>query len=330
MPADAVRVQAAVRTHLESGDLATLFLTDLGWDAPDPAVRLADGSASARKIAEKRGVGVWVVSGADAAAVDRLDRQIEQQSHERLVVVEGADGLTWQWPERRRSGYVSRSHLPQRTRGEVADIVQRLAALRFEPGEDRDVTVLDVRDRVRRSFDTDKVDEAFFKDFKDCHELIGGKSDGTAAGAITGISSNEDRRWYASVLLNRLMFLYFLQKKGFLDNDTDYLRNRLASTTGPQRRRVRGAPARVPLRHTRARRGLPPGVLGLRRVPLAPRRSRQRLRRRDQPRHPRAHLRAVREPEGDGRLLHAGRRDGLDGGGEHWGRPRRRAGQGWR
>jgi hypothetical protein len=232
MPANAVRVQAAVRSHLESGDLATLFMTDLGWDAPEPAARLADGTASARKIAEKRGVGVWVVEGADAAAVDRLDRQIEQQSHERLVVVDGTDGLTWQWPERRRSGYVSRSHLAQRTRGEVADIVQRLATLRFEPGEDEDVTVLDVRDRVRRSFDTDKVDDAFFKDFKDCHELIGGKSDGTTAGAITGIPVKEDRRWYASVLLNRLMFLYFLQKKGFLDNDTDYLRNRLASTVG--------------------------------------------------------------------------------------------------
>ncbi len=231
MPADAVRVQAAVRTHLESGDLSTLFLTDLGWDAPDPAMRLTDGPASARKIAEKRGVGVWLVAGADAAALGRLDRQIEQQSHERLVVVDGTDGLTWQWPERRRSGYVSRSRIPQRTRGEMADIVQRLATLRFEPGEDRDVTVLDVRDRVRRSFDTEKVTEAFFKEFKDCHELIGGSADGPASGAIAGIPAKEDRRWYASVLLNRLMFLYFLQKKGFLDNDTDYLRNRLASTT---------------------------------------------------------------------------------------------------
>jgi Eco57I restriction endonuclease. len=37
----------------------------------------------------------------------------------------------------------------------------------------------------------------------------------------------EDRAWYASVMLNRLMFLYFIQKKGFLDGDPDYLRNRL-------------------------------------------------------------------------------------------------------
>ena len=36
-----------------------------------------------------------------------------------------------------------------------------------------------------------------------------------------------DREWYASVMLNRLMFVYFIQRKGFLDGDHNYLRNRL-------------------------------------------------------------------------------------------------------
>ena len=35
------------------------------------------------------------------------------------------------------------------------------------------------------------------------------------------------QRWYVSVMLNRLMFIYFIQKKGFLDNDEHYLRNKL-------------------------------------------------------------------------------------------------------
>ena len=30
---------------------------------------------------------------------------------------------------------------------------------------------------------------------------------------IEGIENDKDRRWYASVLLNRLMFVYFLQRK---------------------------------------------------------------------------------------------------------------------
>ena len=46
---------------------------------------------------------------------------------------------------------------------------------------------------------------------------------------IEGITEVADREWYASVMLNRLMFVYFIQKKGFLDGDRDYLRNRLRS-----------------------------------------------------------------------------------------------------
>jgi hypothetical protein len=47
-------------------------------------------------------------------------------------------------------------------------------------------------------------------------------------GAIEGIADERDRRWYASVLLNRLMFVWFLQKKGFLNSgDYDYLPNKL-------------------------------------------------------------------------------------------------------
>jgi hypothetical protein len=37
----------------------------------------------------------------------------------------------------------------------------------------------------------------------------------------------EARRWYTSLMLNRLMFVYFVQKKGFLDGNPDYLRDRL-------------------------------------------------------------------------------------------------------
>ena len=46
-------------------------------------------------------------------------------------------------------------------------------------------------------------------------------------GFIEGINNLADREWYASLMLNRMMFIYFIQKRGFLDNDPDYLRERL-------------------------------------------------------------------------------------------------------
>ncbi len=44
---------------------------------------------------------------------------------------------------------------------------------------------------------------------------------------IKGIITNADRNGYASLMLTRLMFLYFIQHKGFLDHDTNYLSNHL-------------------------------------------------------------------------------------------------------
>ena len=45
--------------------------------------------------------------------------------------------------------------------------------------------------------------------------------------SIQGIASESERAQYASLMLMRLMFIYFVQKTGLLNNDTNYLCNRL-------------------------------------------------------------------------------------------------------
>ena len=44
---------------------------------------------------------------------------------------------------------------------------------------------------------------------------------------IKGIDDQLNMDWYASLMLNRLMFCYFIQKKGFLDNNKNYLQDKL-------------------------------------------------------------------------------------------------------
>ena len=76
-----------------------------------------------------------------------------------------------------------------------------------------------VASRVRAALDVEKVTKRFYDYFST--EL-------TAFGEfINGITAQGDRDWYASLMLNRMMFVYFVQKQGFLDGDPDYLRNRL-------------------------------------------------------------------------------------------------------
>jgi hypothetical protein len=73
--------------------------------------------------------------------------------------------------------------------------------------------------RLRDAFDRDQLTKRFYDRFKQEHAAF--------LGFIRGITDQGDREWYASLMLNRLMFVYFIQRKGFLDNDPDYLKNRL-------------------------------------------------------------------------------------------------------
>jgi hypothetical protein len=65
----------------------------------------------------------------------------------------------------------------------------------------------------------EKITRNFYERFK--HERI------QFVNGIQGIPQIADRERYASLMLNRLMFLYFIQHKGFLDDDTQYLTHRL-------------------------------------------------------------------------------------------------------
>lgn len=70
--------------------------------------------------------------------------------------------------------------------------------------------------RKEQAFETsDKVTKKFFENFQTLHKKL--------QKAISGIESDEERSWYASVLMNRIMFIFFLQKRFFIQNDPDFL-----------------------------------------------------------------------------------------------------------
>ena len=89
----------------------------------------------------------------------------------------------------------------------------------FALQEEGGLDISSVTSRVKQAMDVEKVTKRFYERFKT--ELGGFQS------FIDGITAQGDREWYASLMLNRMMFVYFVQKQGFLDGDADYLRNRL-------------------------------------------------------------------------------------------------------
>jgi len=100
-------------------------------------------------------------------------------------------------------------------------LYQRAAGIFFELDEEDKITIVDVKKRVGENFhqNNEKVTKQFYDKFK--------KEHGAFLQFIKGISDKANQDWYASLMLNRLMFCYFIQKKGFLDNNKNYLRDKL-------------------------------------------------------------------------------------------------------
>ena len=101
-------------------------------------------------------------------------------------------------------------------------LVQRLQALAFSLEEEESLSIVDVTSRVRAGFDVERITRRFYEHFQTEHAVF--------LRFLRGIPDDEMQRWYASVMLNRLMFIYFVQKKGFLDGGPDYLRAKLTQS----------------------------------------------------------------------------------------------------
>jgi hypothetical protein len=99
--------------------------------------------------------------------------------------------------------------------------LQKLDSLVFTLDEEEILTLTSVTGRLK-AFDVEKVTKKFYERFKTEHSSF--------LSFIKGIPDKQMESWYASVMVNRLMFLYFIQEKGFLNGDKDYLRNKLAES----------------------------------------------------------------------------------------------------
>ena len=218
-----------VRKHLANFTLQALFIDELGWDhgGEDLEVPAAGKLFPLQAIAQKRGMVVYQhqadSTGAfpDQPTRHKIERAVAKAVHEHLIVyaTHDNDRQVWQWVKRQPGQPArSRQHIHYQNHAGEA-LVQKLEQLAFTLDEEADLGIVDVSGRVRAAFDVDKVTKRFYDRFK--------KEHGAFLGFIDGISTVADREWYASLMLNRMMFVYFIQKRGFLDGDVDYLRNRL-------------------------------------------------------------------------------------------------------
>ena len=214
----------SVRKCLKSFDFKTIFREHLGWNNHKQTldIKIGDSSISLTAFAEKRAFVAWMCPSIPERSIRlKIDNQVTKSSREHFVVF--ADQVNgqqvWQWVRREQGKplAVREQRFDISQSGEA--LIQRLEQIAVSIEEEDALTVVDVAGRARAAFDVEKVTKKFYEQF-DKHRQAFVKF-------IKGIDDVADRDWYASVMLNRLMFVYFIQRKGFLDGDRQYLRKRL-------------------------------------------------------------------------------------------------------
>ena len=219
-----------LRPHLQAFDFPRLFVEGLGWDhyPTEPfVVRVNDRDYTINPIAEKAGFAVYQCdSGVDNNVPQypvrrKIESEVAKRTFEHLIIFTdpGRKAQVWQWV-RRESGKPAACREYTFTAGGSGDhLLQRIQPLFVSLDEEPSLNIALVASRVRAALDVEKVTKRFYDRFRT--ELT------AFAGFIDGITAQGDRDWYASLMLNRMMFVYFVQKQGFLDGNTDYLRAKL-------------------------------------------------------------------------------------------------------
>ncbi|MEM5364830.1 DNA methyltransferase [Paraburkholderia azotifigens] len=219
--------------YLRTFRFGDLF-NELGWEYPaqqQPYIlEIGNEEYTLDLIAHKRGVQILHCRPdtrgliPDYRTRQKIDRKCTEEVREHLIIFTDSaqTSQVWQWVARAPGRPTQYREIAWRI-GQSAELLrQKLRAIAFTLDEEQTLSVLGVAERLRAEFDRDKVTKKFYSEFDRQRNIF--------ASFIEGIpSEDEDLRWYTAVVIDRLMFLWFLQEKNFLDGKKHYLQERLVS-----------------------------------------------------------------------------------------------------
>jgi len=218
------------KRRLEQFEFGKLFVEELGWErhSADLPLIISGTTLALKAVGEKRGMVAWVCQAPSGQQIPdrptrkKIETQVAKTTLEHLIIFTDAKRAEqiWCWARREAAKPASvTEHFWYASSGNRG-FLQKLEAIAFSLAEESNLTLVDVTTRARAAFDVERVTKRFYDQFKVEHKAF--------LDFISGITDLADREWYASLMLNRLMFSYFMQRKGFLNGERDYLRDRLA------------------------------------------------------------------------------------------------------
>ena len=216
-----------VRLCLREFRFENLLLDELGWKPPtlNNAVEIDTVLGYEYKsIAELDGLVIFKVFGQTQRLPNQKERnqiwnKLTQKARDLVIVFESNTKLEslWKFGSTTKEAYFAKVQAPDHFLMNLANFLQEVG---IGHGKSR---IIESGGRIRGMLDYEKAAKAFFKRYDIFFP--------TFEESIQGIPDQSKRRIFATVLLNRMMFIFFLQKKGFLDEgNTTYLGDKLEET----------------------------------------------------------------------------------------------------
>lgn len=219
---------------ISKGSFRELFVSELGWNrfrgqAQLPAITVDEVDYCFTTIAERNGFQILTCS-VNAIPTNsickKIDTKLRRQANDYIAIFQLGSTEHHLWVVPVKANEKRDLVLVEYETAEKADLLySKIEGFSFNIGED--TTIVDLRSKVQGAFavNSEKITKDFYAGFKKEHsafvKFISGIDDDIAD------KENKNKHWYTSIMLNRLMFCYFIQKKGFLNLDFDYLRHKL-------------------------------------------------------------------------------------------------------
>lgn len=218
-----------IRRCLTEFDFRELFIQHLLWEGyrAKHAFEVGGQFFEVEGVAEKRGLVVFTCRPAKnqpfpgSAERKRIGREVEKLHHEHLIIFIDREQTRqiWSVPKREDGKSKGTSEIPFYKGKGVEHLARRIQKMSFTLDETATTTIVQVGSRVNQALLAERVTKKFFKEFSDQRKAF--------VKFLDWIEDESKRDWYCSVLLNRLMFIYFLGGKGFLPGGTGFLSNNL-------------------------------------------------------------------------------------------------------
>lgn len=226
--------RALFNQYIKDAAFKELFITEMGWNrfrgqAELAPITIDDTEYRFTTIAERNGFQILtclVDNIPNTTICRRIDSKLRRNANDYICVfhIPGTEHQQWIAPIKtvEKRDIVT---IEYATADKADFLFSKIPDLSFRV--DEQTTIVDVKERIQGAFavNSEKITKDFYSGFRKEHNAF--------AEFITGIddqipaSKNRDKQWYTSVMLNRLMFCYFIQKKGFLDGNFDYLQEKL-------------------------------------------------------------------------------------------------------